>query len=146
MLARRSPDRDRCYGRAVKTGDSVIASRYAGPPREDATVVSLGEEAQTSLTGQTSTVQTATVRFADKQTATVAVDSLLPGGPYYVVTTPDGQTWCDSAEQIAEAIATYVESSAEGATLNKVSVVFMPPSQGRTGTGQQLSPTDFYVG
>jgi len=129
----------------LKRGDAVIAQRYVGPPREDATVVSLDHQTSSSLTGQASAVPTATVRFADQQTATVAVESLLPGGPYYAVTTPDGETWCESAAEIRAAISAYVESRAEGANLNKVSVVFMPPSQERTGTGQQLSPTDFYV-
>jgi hypothetical protein len=74
----------------------------------------------------------------------VAADSLLPGGPNYVVRTPVGKTWCESAAEIADAIAGYVESGTEGATLSKVSVVVMPPNQ-RTGTGQQLSPNDFCV-
>jgi hypothetical protein len=90
---------------AVKPGDVVIAPRYVGPPLEDATVIALGEEGQQALTGESEVIKTATVRYADGEEKTVAADSLLPGGPNYSVGTPDGDTRCESAAQITEAIA-----------------------------------------
>ena len=143
MLACR-PAADTVAAVAIKPGDAVIASRYVGPPLEDATVVALGEERPQGLGGETDAIKTATVRFADGQTATVAADGLLPGGPNYVVRTPDGETWCESAAEIAEAIGNYVKAGAADANLSKVSVVLMPPDQ-RTGVGQELSAGDFYV-
>lgn len=122
----------------------MIASRYVGPPFEDATVVEVGEERPQALGGETEVIKTATVRFADGQTATVAAERLLPGGPNYVVRTPEGETWCESAAEITDAIGAYVESGAEGASLSKVSVFLMPPGQ-RAGAGQELSADDFYV-
>lgn len=107
-------------------------------------MIEVGEERQQAVSGEAQVVKTATVRYADGETKTVAADSLLPGGPNYSVRTPDGETWCESAAEITDAIGQYVQSGADGASLNKVSVIFMPPGQ-RTGTGQQLSPADFYV-
>jgi hypothetical protein len=129
---------------AIKPGDAVISSRYAGPPLEDATLVEFGEERKQALSGEAEVIKTATIRFADGKTVTRSADGLLPGGPNYSVNTPDGDTWCESAAEITEVIAKYVESGAEGASLNKVTVIFMPPGQ-KTGNGQQLSPVDFYV-
>ena len=110
----------------------------------DATVVEVGEERQQAVSGEEQVIKTATVRYADGEQKTLAADSLLPGGPNYSVRTPDGETWCQSAAEITDAIGRYVESGAEGASLNKVSVTLLPPGR-RTGTGQPLSPADFYV-
>ena len=121
-----------------------MAWRYVGGPFMDATVLKVGEQRQQALSGEGSAIESATIRFEDGHTTKVAADGLLPGGPNYSVHTPDGETWCESAAEITDAIAKYVESGAKGASLNKVSVVFMPPGQ-RTGNGRQLSPAEFYV-
>jgi hypothetical protein len=128
---------------SFKPDDPIIASRYVGPPLMDAVVVKTGVKSIKAMGHESEEIPTVTVRFADGKEAEVDARS-VPGGPHYAVTTPIGETWCSSAEEIGEAIGVYMNSNEQRRSLAKVSVVLMPPGQ-KTGVGTPLNPTDFYV-
>jgi hypothetical protein len=60
------------------------------------------------------------------------------------VRTPIGESWCDSAAEISDAIEQYMTSSDGQKSLAKVAVTLMPPGQ-RTGVETPLNAADFYV-
>jgi hypothetical protein len=110
----------------------------------DAVFVKDGAKKVQAMSGASETIPRITLRFPDGTEAEVDATSVLPGGPNYVVTTPLGETWCESADEIAAAIGEYMNSDAQQKSLAKVAVILMPPGQ-RTGVGTELNPTDFYV-
>jgi hypothetical protein len=62
---------------------------------------------------------------------------------FYDVTTPLGQTSCDTGDEVTEHIAAYMET--EGATLNQVAVIRVPETGNKSAMGGPLSPGYFWT-
>jgi hypothetical protein len=62
---------------------------------------------------------------------------------FYDVTTPLGQRRCDTEEEVREHVAAYMQT--EGASLNGVSVIYVPDTGNRTAMGTRMSPADYWT-
>jgi hypothetical protein len=62
---------------------------------------------------------------------------------FYDVTTPLGQRRCDTEDEVREHIAAYIQT--DGASLNRVSVIYVPETGNTTVMGEARSPADFWT-
>jgi hypothetical protein len=61
---------------------------------------------------------------------------------FFDVTTPLGQRRCDTEQEVRQHVAAYMQT--DGATLNNVSVIFVPDTGNTTVNGQERSPADYW--
>jgi hypothetical protein len=61
---------------------------------------------------------------------------------YYNVTTPLGQRRWDNEQQVREHIAEYMK--VQGASVNEISVIYVPDTSSPTVNPQSRSPGDFW--
>jgi hypothetical protein len=75
---------------------------------------------------------------------TVSGTCFTPSRPaFYDVTTPLGKSRCDTEREVTDCIAEYMQ--AEGAILNRVSVIRVPETGSTVVAGEELSPASFWT-
>jgi hypothetical protein len=61
---------------------------------------------------------------------------------FYNVTTPRGQRRCKNELHVREHVAEYMQT--QGASLNEVSVIYVPDARAQAVNPQPRSPRDFW--
>src|SRR5687767_7981135 len=126
---------------ALKAGDRVVATRYVGPPFEDAVVIKVGSRSVKPMHGAGDEVPTATIRFvADGSEVEVAADGLRPAPAFYAVKLGDADMQHDSIADVVAAVEEYL--AADGASAKDVAIFAVEPGQD-VGAGTRLALSDF---